>query len=93
MGVKPQRFDRVELIVALPDEPYAGSHPPAEWRGLAPGDRGAVVEVFDMPPGYIVEFFREGKTVAVTDVTPEHVRVITRHATRRARETAQRTAD
>ena len=93
MDTTPHLFDSVELVVALPKEPYAGSHPPAGWHGLAPGDRGAVVEVYDTPPGYTVEFFRDGKTVAVTDVTPEQVRVIARHATIRAPEPAQRTAD
>jgi hypothetical protein len=52
-----------------------------------------VVDVYDTPPGYIVEFFRDGKTVAVTDVTPEQVRVIARHGTRRTPEPAHRTAD
>jgi uncharacterized protein DUF4926 len=93
MDMTPHLYDRVELVVALPDEPYAGGHPPAAWHGLAPGDRGAVVEIFDTPPGYIVEFFRDGKTVAVSDVTPEQIRVIARHSTSRTPETAQRTAD
>lgn len=93
MDMTPHLFDRVELLVALPDEPYAGSRPPAEWRGLLPGDRGAVVEVYETPPGYIVEFFRSEKTVAVADVTPEQVRVIGRHSTSRTPEPAQRTAD
>ncbi len=44
MDMTPHLYDRVELVVALPDEPYAGSHPLATWRGLEPGDRGAVVE-------------------------------------------------
>ncbi len=57
MDRTPHLYDRVELVVALPDEPYAGSHPPATWRGLESGDRGAVVEIFDTRPGYIIEFF------------------------------------
>lgn len=93
MDMTPQLFDSVELVVPMPDEPYAGSHPPADWRGLAPGDRGAVVEVFETPPGYIIEFFRDGKTVAITDVTPEQVRVTQRHVSARTPEPAQRIAD
>lgn len=93
MDITPHLFDRVELLVALPDEPYAGSRPPAEWRGLSPGDRGTIVDVFETPPGYIVEFFRGEKTVAVADVTPEQVRVIGHPSTGRAPEPAQRTAD
>ncbi|MDQ6601205.1 MAG: DUF4926 domain-containing protein [Chloroflexota bacterium] len=88
-----QLFDRVELIVALPDEPYAGSRTPADWCGLAPGDQGTVVEAFDAPPGYIVEFFRDGKTVAIADVTPGQVRVIAHHPASRTPEPAQRPAD
>jgi hypothetical protein len=81
----PQRFDSIELLVPLPDEPYAGGHPPADWHGLVPGDRGAVIEVYDAPPGYTVEFFREGKTVAVADVTPAQVRVVQRYGTPQTR--------
>ena len=93
MDMAPHLYDRVELVVALPGEPYAGSHPPAGWHGLATGDRGTVVEIFDTPPGYIVEFFRDEKTIAVADVTPEQIRVIARHSTNRAPETARHTAN
>jgi hypothetical protein len=93
MDMTPHLFDSVELVVALPDEPYEGNDPPPDWHGLVPDDWGAVVEVFDTPPGYIVEFFRDDETVAVADVTPEQVRVIARHVTTRTPEPAHRTAD
>lgn len=76
---EPRLFDSVSLLVSLPDEPYASSTPPPDWHGLRPGDRGAVVDVYENPVGYTVEFFRDGKTVAVADVTPEQVRVEERH--------------
>jgi len=80
MDMTPHLYDRVELVVALPDEPYEGSYPPAAWHGLVPGDRGTVVEIFDTSSGYIVEFFRDEETVAIADVTSQQIRVIARHS-------------
>jgi hypothetical protein len=80
-------LDSVMLTVDLPDV----AHEFAPGHGLVAGDRGAVVAVFTDPPGYLVEIFRDGKTIALVDVTPDQVRAAPPALP--AHEPAQRTAD
>lgn len=68
-------FDSVVLIVALPADALFDSALP-DGEGLVPGDRGAVVDTAHAPAAYAVEFFRNGASVALADVTPNQVRVI-----------------
>ncbi|MHB8644591.1 MAG: DUF4926 domain-containing protein [Thermomicrobiales bacterium] len=72
--MKIRELDVVALTVPLPDaEMFDGSD------GLHAGDRGTVVGVWRENAAYIVEFFRDGETVAIADVTPEQVRLIWQH--------------
>jgi len=70
-------LDSIELLVSLPDAPL--EHPERNTAPLHPGDRGAVIHVHGDGEAFMVEFFRDGETVAIADVTPEQVRVITAH--------------
>jgi len=67
-------FDAVELLVDLPDArleyPEAGDAP------LHAGDSGVVVSAHDEDRAITVEFFRDGETVAITDVGREQIRLI-----------------
>lgn len=68
--MKIDELDVVALTVPLPNaEMYDGSD------GLHIGDRGTIVGIWRESAGYIVEFFREGETVAIEDVTPDQVRL------------------
>lgn len=64
-------------------------------EGLKNGDEGAVVDAVYRDRGWVtVEFFRNGKTVAVTDVPLTHLRLIWKApAAPPASEPAQRMAD
>lgn len=67
-------LDTVELVVNLPaarlEYPEMGDAP------LHAGDRGVVVFAHTDGQAFVVEFFRDGETVAITEVTPEQVRLI-----------------
>ncbi len=72
--MKIQELDVVALTVPLPDaEMFDGSD------GLHVGDQGTVVGVWRQNVAYIVEFFRDGETVAIEDVTPNQVRLVWQH--------------
>jgi len=69
-----RELDVVALTVPLADaEMFDGSD------GLHVGDQGTVVGVWRENAAYIVEFFRDGETVAIEDVTPDQVRLVWRH--------------
>jgi hypothetical protein len=64
-------FDVVALRVPLPDaQMYDGSD------GLHTGDQGAVVDAAPDGRYLIVEFFRNGETVAIETVTPDQLRLV-----------------
>ncbi|MCA1668680.1 MAG: DUF4926 domain-containing protein [Thermomicrobia bacterium] len=86
-----RELDAVELMVDLPDAPL--EYPEMGDIPLHAGDRGVVVFVYDHGHAFTVEFFRDEETVAITDVAPEQIRVISRHSIRHASEPVQRTAD
>ncbi|MGI8689361.1 MAG: DUF4926 domain-containing protein [Thermomicrobiales bacterium] len=65
-------FDVIELLVDLPDARLA--FPVMEDAPLHAGDRGVVVSAHDEDRSITVEFFRNGETVAITDVRREQVR-------------------
>lgn len=67
-------FDTVELLVDLPDAPL--EYPEAGDAPLHAGDRGVVVSAHDEDRSLTVEFFRDGETVAITDVRREQVRLM-----------------
>lgn len=66
-------LDTVELLVDLPDAPM--EYPEAGDAPLHVGDRGTVVFAYD-DRAFTVEFFRDGETVAITDVTREQVHLV-----------------
>jgi hypothetical protein len=69
--MKIHELDVVALTIPLPNaEMFDGSD------GLHIGDQGTVVGVWREDAGYIVEFFRDGETVAIEDVTPDQVRLV-----------------
>jgi hypothetical protein len=69
--MKIDELDVVALTTPLPNaEMYDGS------EGLRVGDEGTVVGLWRENAGYIVEFFRDGETVAIEDVTPDQVRLV-----------------
>ncbi len=57
--------------------------------GLVPGDTGMIVDAMHAPTIYTVEFFHEGKTVAIADVTPDQIHLV-RHSIPAAPEPAHR---
>jgi uncharacterized protein DUF4926 len=67
-------LDAVELVVDLPDAPL--EYPEMGDSPLHAGDRGVVVFVYDDGRAFAVEFFRDGETVAIADVTADQVRLI-----------------
>lgn len=67
-------LDSVELVVDLPDAPL--EYPEAGDAPLHAGDRGVVVFVYGDGRAFTVEFFRDGETVAITDVTPDQIRLL-----------------
>ncbi len=70
-----RELDVVALTVPLPDaEMFDDSD------GLRIGDQGTVVGVWRENVAYIVEFVRDGETVAIEDVTPDQVRLVWQHA-------------
>ena len=87
-------FDAVALLAPIPADGIALSHLPA-GEGLKNGDEGAVVDIIHHNRGWVtVEFFRNGKTVAVTDVPLTRLRLTWQApAAAPAPEPAQRTAD
>jgi hypothetical protein len=70
-------FDTVALLIPLGADRLFPSELP-EGVGLIPGDTGVVVDAMHAPANYTVEFFREGKTVAIADVTPDQIRLVRR---------------
>ncbi len=70
-------FDTVTLLTPLSADKLFPSELP-ECVGLAPGDTGVVVDAMHAPAIYTVEFFRDGKTVAIADVTPDQIRLVQR---------------
>ncbi|MDQ6908720.1 MAG: DUF4926 domain-containing protein [Chloroflexota bacterium] len=69
-----RELDVIALTAPLPDaEMFDGSD------GLHIGDRGTVVGVWRENVAYIVEFFRDGETVAIEDVTSSQVRLVWQH--------------
>lgn len=87
-------FDSVILLAPIPADEIAVSHLPA-GEGLKSGDEGAVVDAVARDRGLVtVEFFRDGRTIAVTDVPLTHLRLMWKApAATPAPEPAQRTAD
>lgn len=86
-------FDGVTLLTPIPANEIAVSHLPA-GAGLKNGDEGAVVDALYRDQGWVtVEFFRNGKTVAVTDVPLTHLRLMWKAPAAPMSEPAQRTAD
>ncbi|MGI8690173.1 MAG: hypothetical protein ACR2M3_16475 [Thermomicrobiales bacterium] len=87
-------FDGVARLTPIPADEIAVAHLPV-GEGLKNGDEGAVVDALHRDRGWVtVEFFRNGKTVAVTDVPLTHLRLIWKAPTAiPAPEPAQRTAD
>ncbi len=87
-------FDGVALLAPIPADEIAISHLPA-GEGLANGDEGAVVDAMYRDRGWVtVEFFRNGQTVAVTDVPLTRLRLIWKApAAPPVPEPAQRIAD
>lgn len=83
-------FDTVALLISLSADKLFPSEL-LEGIGLVPGDTGVVVDAMHAPAVYTVEFFREGKTVAIADVTPDQVRLVERYVPA-APEPAHRTA-
>ena len=68
-------FDSVILLAPIPADEIAVSHLPA-GEGLKNGDEGAVVDAVYRDQGWVaVEFFRNGKTFAVTDVPLTRLRL------------------
>ena len=65
-------FDVIELLVDLSDARLA--FPVLKDAPLHAGDRGVVVSAYDEDQSITVEFFRNGETVAITDVRREQVR-------------------
>lgn len=87
-------FDGVTLLAPIPADEIAVSHLPA-GEGLKNGDEGAVVDAMYRDRSWVtVEFFRHGKTVAVTDVPLTWLCLMGKApAATSAPEPAQRTAD
>jgi uncharacterized protein DUF4926 len=87
-------FDSVALLAPIPADEIAVSHLPV-GEGLKSGDEGAVVDAIYRDRGWVtVEFFRDGRTVAVTDVPLAHLRLIWKApAAPSTPEPTQRTAD
>jgi hypothetical protein len=83
-------FDTVALLMPLSADKLFPSELP-EGVGLVSGDTGVVVDAMHAPAIYTVEFFREGKTVAIADVTPDQIRLV-RRSTPIAPELTRRTA-
>lgn len=71
-------FDTVALLMPLSADRLFPSELP-EGVGLVAGDTGVIVDAMHAPTIYTVEFFRDGKTVALADVTPDQVRLVQRH--------------
>jgi len=67
-------FDAVELLVDLPDARLV--YPEVDTVSLHAGDSGVVVSAHDEDRAITVEFFRDGETVAITDVRREQVRLM-----------------
>jgi len=67
-------FDAVELLVDLPDARLV--YPEVDTVSLHAGDSGIVVSAHDEDRAITVEFFRDGETVAITDVRREQVRLM-----------------
>lgn len=65
-------YDTVELLVDLPNAQRF--YPEPGSAHLRAGDRGVVVSAHDEDRSITIEFFREGETVAITDVDRERVR-------------------
>ncbi|MFI0774657.1 DUF4926 domain-containing protein [Streptomyces sp. NPDC021212] len=60
-----QLFDVVQLVVDIPEE------------GLRSGMTGTVVDLYDNPPAYEVEFSDdEGRTLALLPLRPEQIRPV-----------------
>lgn len=65
----------VVLLAPIPrDQIIAADLPPSE--GLIPGDEGTIVDAYHAPNVYTVEFFRNGGSVGIADVTPAQIRVV-----------------
>lgn len=94
MTERIDEFDSVSLCAPIPAAEIAISHLPA-GTGLVPGDAGAVVDAMHRDKGWVtVEFFRDGKTVAVTDVPLDRLRLVWKASTNiAAPEATERTAD
>jgi len=69
-------LDTVQLLVALPDAPL--EYPEMGDAPLHPGDRGAIVFAYDNGESFTVEFFRDGDTVAIAEVTAAQIRHVER---------------
>ena len=67
-------FDAVELLVDLPGARLF--YPEMGTASLHAGDSGVVVSAHDEDRAITVEFFRDGETVAITDVRREQVRLM-----------------
>ncbi len=70
-------FDTVALLMPLSADNLFPSELP-EGVGLVSGDTGVVVDAMHAPAVYTVEFFRDGKTVAIADVTSDQIRLMQR---------------
>ncbi len=73
-----REFDSVALIAALAVGRLFPSELPG-GEGLHGGDEGVIVDAMHAPTVYTVEFFRDGKTVAIADVCPEEIRLVQRY--------------
>ncbi len=71
-------FDTVALLMPVSADRLFPSELP-EGVGLVAGDTGVVVDAMHAPTIYTVEFFRDGKTVAIANVTPDQIRLARCH--------------
>ncbi len=69
-----RELDSVELVADLPDAPL--EYPEMGDAPVHAGDRGVVVFVYDDGRAFAVEFFRDGETVAIADVTPDQIHLV-----------------
>jgi hypothetical protein len=67
-------LDSVELLVDLPNAPL--EYPEAGDAPLHVGDRGVVVFAHNDGQSFTVEFFRDGETVAITEVRSQQMRLV-----------------
>lgn len=72
-----EEFDSVTLVVDLPDAPL--EFPEVDNEPLHAGDTGAIVFIYS-DGTFCVEFFRDGETVALADVTANQIRLVQRQS-------------